>query len=137
MNNPRQTARTTEYGRALMAARRAAGKPAAHIACRLRRDDRPTAAGIAVRLRLPRSTVARWLRQAGLGQAGLGRLSSPDPRRSSRRYRRDRPGERIHLDVRKLDRPGRRAAGARTGRRNRDAGWGFIHVAIDAAGRLA
>lgn len=105
------------------------------IACRLRRDYRLTAAEIAAKLRLPRSTVARWLRNAG-----LGRLSSLEPKEPPRRYQRDRPGELIHLDIKKLgrfDRPGHRKTGTRTGNRNRGAGWDFVHVAIDDATRLA
>ena len=105
------------------------------IACRLRRDYRLTAAEIAAKLRLPRSTVARWLRRAG-----LGRLSSLDPREPPRRYQRERPGELIHLDVKKLGRfarPGHRVTGDRRDHRNRGAGWDFVHVAIDDATRLA
>ena len=105
------------------------------LACRLRRDCRLTAAGIAAKLRLPRSTVARWLRRAG-----LGRLSSLEPKEPPRRYQRDRPGELIHLDVKQLgrfDRPGHRSTGDRRKGRNRGAGRDFVHVAIDDAPRLA
>jgi len=54
--------------------------------------------------------------------------------------KRARPGELIHLDVKKLsqfDRPGHRVTGARARCRNRGAGWDFVHVAVDDATRLA
>ena len=100
----------------------------------LRRKLRLTAARIAARLDLPRSTVARWLRRSGLGK--LAQLDPPEP---VRRYQRDRPGELIHLDIKKLgrfERPGHRITGTRRGCRNRGAGWDFVHVAVDDATRL-
>lgn len=101
----------------------------------LRRRLRLTGAEIARKLGLARSTVARWL-----GRAGLGRLARLDPPEPVRRYQRERPGELIHLDIKKLgrfDRPGHRVTGTRTGCRNRGAGWDFVHVAVDDATRLA
>lgn len=101
----------------------------------LRRRLRLTGAQIAAKLGLPRSSVARWLRRAGLGR--LSQLDPPDP---VRRYQRERPGELIHLDIKKLgrfDRPGHRVTGTRRGCRNRGAGWDFVHVAVDDATRLA
>lgn len=101
----------------------------------LRRTLRLTAAQIAARLKLSRSTVARWLMRAG-----LGRLAQLDPPEPVRRYQRERPGELIHLDIKKLgrfDRPGHRVTGTRAGCRNRGAGWDFVHVAIDDATRMA
>ena len=101
----------------------------------LRRSLRLTGAAIAARLGLARSTVARWLRREGLGQ--LARIDPPEP---VRRYQRERPGELIHLDIRKLgrfDQPGHRVTGTRVGCRNRGAGWAFVHVAVDDATRLA
>ena len=55
------------------------------------------------------------------------------------RYQRDRPGELIHLDVKKLgkiDGVGHRITGDRT-RRSRGVGWDFLHVCVDDASRLA
>ncbi|WP_157962031.1 helix-turn-helix domain-containing protein, partial [Acuticoccus kandeliae] len=104
-------------------------------ALRLRREYRLTAAEIAHKLRLARSTVARWLHRAG-----LGRLKALEPKEPPRRYQRERPGEFIHLDIKKLgrfERAGHRVTGSRLGHRNRGAGWDFVHVAIDDATRLA
>lgn len=100
----------------------------------LRRSLRMTGAAIAAKLGLARSTVARWLRHEGLGR--LARIDPPEP---VRRYQRERPGELIHLDIKKLgrfDHPGHRVTGDRRGR-NRGAGWDFVHVAVDDATRLA
>jgi len=101
----------------------------------LRRSLRMTGAAIAAKLGLARSTVARWLRRAG-----LGKLAQIDPPAPVRRYQRERPGELIHLDIKKLGRfhqPGHRVTGTRVGCRNRGAGWDFVHVAVDDATRLA
>ncbi len=92
-------------------------------------------AEIARKLGLARSTVARWLARAGMGR--LARLDPPEP---VRRYQRARPGELIHLDIKKLgrfDRHGHRVTGTRRGCRNRGAGWDFVHVAVDDTTRLA
>lgn len=101
----------------------------------LRRRLRLTGAAIAAKLGLPRSTVARWLTRRGLGR--LSRLDPPEP---VRRYQRARPGELVHLDIKKLgrfERPGHRITGTRKGCRNRGAGWDFVHVAVDDATRMA
>ena len=101
----------------------------------LRRSLRMTGAAIAAKVGLARSTVARWH-----GRAGLGRLARIDPPAPVRRYQRERPGELIHLDIKKLGRfepPGHRVTGTRTGCRNRGAGWDFVHVAVDDTTRLA
>src|SRR5262245_39288612 len=68
---------------------------------------------IARRLALPRSTVAGVLRRVGLGS--LRALDPPEP---VVRYVRERPGELLHLDVKKLGRfwrPGHRVTGGRHG----------------------
>lgn len=113
----------------------------------LRRSLRMTGAAIAAKLGLARSSVSRWLRRAGLGL--LARIDPPEP---VRRYQRERPGELIHLDIKKLgrfDQPGHRVTGTRLGCRNRGrAGiergsatgprtMARVHVAVDDATRLA
>src|SRR4029079_3493120 len=81
-----------------------------------------------------RSTVSRWLRRFGLGR--LAQLAPPEP---LRRYEKSRPGELVHLDIKKLGRiqgVGHRITGQRQ-HRSRGIGWEFVHVAIDDASRLA
>jgi transposase InsO family protein/transposase-like protein len=91
------------------------------------------------------STVSGILTRIGMGR--LGRLGL-EP---AERYERERPGELIHIDVKKLGRiqggAGKRITGTRrhhqlaitdaAGRRRKTAGWDFVHVAIDDATRLA
>jgi transposase InsO family protein len=102
------------------------------------RKLRMTAAEIAEVLGMALSTVSLWLRRIGLGKRS--RLEPPEP---PNRYERSRPGELIHVDVKKLGRIGHRGAGHRitanrgVGHRSRGAGWEFCHVAIDDATRLA
>jgi transposase InsO family protein len=91
-------------------------------------------------LGVPRSTVHRVLRRHG-----VPRLSDLDrPTRTVVRYERDRPGELVHLDVKKLGRipdgGGWRAHGrevARGGRIKRGAGYDYLHVALDDRSRVA
>jgi transposase InsO family protein len=104
------------------------------MVARLRRDYRMTGEEIALRLRLPRSTVASHLRRLG-----LGRLAALEPSAPARRYNRARAGELVHLDVKKLARF-RRIGHRITGDRrhgSEGAGWEFVHVAVDDASRLA
>jgi transposase InsO family protein len=96
-------------------------------------------------LGMPLSTVSGILTRIGMGR--LGRLGL-EP---AERYERERPGELIHIDVKKLGRiergAGKRVTGVRRNRspRRRDAagvdrcttGWDYVHVAIDDATRLA
>ncbi len=65
----------------------------------LRKDYRLTAQEIATKLDLARSTVAAWLKLAG-----LGKLKALDPKPRVRRYQRERAGELLHLDIKKLGR---------------------------------
>lgn len=98
----------------------------------LLRHCRMSGPAIARGLQLPRSTVARVL-----SRHGLGRIRAP--RRAVIRYQRERPGELIHLDVKKLARIVR--VGHRITGNRRDsvegAGWEYVHVAIDDASRIA
>jgi len=102
-----------------------------------------TAAEIAEVLAMALSTVSVVLRRMGLGKRS--RLSPPEP---ANRYLRKRPGELVHLDIKKLGRiagAGHRMTGRRTSqntrrrlnRRTGARGWEFVHVAVDDATRLA
>lgn len=100
----------------------------------LRRQRLPGKA-IAVETGVSPATVSRILRKLG-----LNRLSALEPAEPPRRYQRDRPGELIHIDIKKLgkfNRAGHRVTGQRAGNRNRGVGWEFVHVAIDDASRIA
>ena len=99
------------------------------------RRTRISGAEIAGRLGIPRSTVSRWLRRFGVGR--LAQLAPPAP---IRRYEKSRPGELLHLDIKKLGRfegVGHRITGRPKHRRSRSFGWEYVHVAIDDASRLA
>jgi transposase InsO family protein len=99
---------------------------------------------IAELLDMPLSTVSGILTRIGMGR--LGRLAM-EP---AERYERERPGELIHIDVKKLGRiqggAGHRMTGRRhytprlidaAGRRRGTTGWDYVHVAVDDATRLA
>ena len=93
----------------------------------------------------PLSTVSGILQRIGMGK--LGRLGL-EP---AVRYERARPGELIHIDVKKLGRihggAGKRITGVKRnpGRTRVDAagverkiiGWDYVHIAIDDATRMA
>jgi transposase InsO family protein len=111
-----------------------ADRVAAIVALRRLRFSGPEIADL---LSMPSSTVSAVLKREGVGR--LGRLGL-EP---ARRYERRRPGELIHVDVKKLGRiarPGHRVTG-RSGqwgqRRAYSLGWEFVHIAIDDATRLA
>jgi transposase InsO family protein len=94
---------------------------------------RMTGAEIAETLAMPVSTVSGILTRIGLGK--LWRLEPLDP---PNRYEKQRPGELVHVDVKKLGRigrPGHRVNGDRR-TRSRGIGWEYVHVAIDDATRL-
>jgi transposase InsO family protein len=98
------------------------------------RRNRMTGAAIAARLKIPKATVARVLKRHG-----LERLKMLDPPVPVRRYERSRPGELVHLDVKKLGRVkgiGHRISGTRD-HKNRGIGWEFVHVCVDDYTRLA
>jgi transposase InsO family protein len=93
---------------------------------------------IAETLAMPLSTVSGILQRIGMGR--LGRLGL-EP---AERYERERPGELIHIDVKKLGRiarPGHRVLGRQSAgghhRRRYEQGWEFVHIAIDDCTRLA
>jgi transposase InsO family protein len=98
------------------------------------RRQRHTGKQIAAELRLAPATVSRILRRLG-----LNRLCSLEPAAPIRRYERERPGELIHIDIKKLgrfERPGHRITGDRQSYRNVHAGWEFVHIAIDDHSRV-
>ena len=103
---------------------------------RLRRR-RMSSPAIAGHLGIPVSTVTSMLRRLG-----LNRLKTLEPPAPVIRYERERPGELLHLDIKKLGRIdgiGHRITGRRTGAINRHhgIGWEHLHVCIDDASRLA
>jgi hypothetical protein len=104
-----------------------------------------TAAEIAETLAMPLSTVSGILTRTGMGRLGRTGLEP------AVRYERSRPGELVHLDVKKLGRivggagwrirggpkhynpHPRDAAGIRRG----TVGYEYVHIAIDDYSRLA
>jgi transposase InsO family protein len=130
------------------AAKRVANRTAAErvaAIAKLRRL-RMTAAEIAETLQMPLSTVSGILTRIGMGR--LGRIGL-EP---AVRYERARPGELVHVDVKKLGRieggvgkrwrdgvrqhyMGKRRDAAGVDRKR--VGWEFVHVAVDDYSRLA
>src|SRR6266404_3275195 len=105
-----------------------------------------TAAEIAETLGMALSTVSGILTRIGMGK--LGRLGL-EP---AVRYERSRPGELVHIDVKKLGRidggAGKRVGGRRLGayrgsrvdldgKRRGVVGWECVHIAVDDYSRLA
>src|SRR6516164_5691418 len=105
-----------------------------------------TAAEIAETIAMPLSTVSVVLRRNGVGK--LGRIGLEQPVR----YERSRPGELVHVDVKKLGRikggAGKRMLGVghspynaeytdAAGRVRNTVGWEYVHIAVDDYSRLA
>src|SRR5213595_2017712 len=101
-----------------------------------------TAAEIAETLGMALSTVSGILTRTGMGR--LGRIGLEQPHR----YERSRPGELIHVDVKKLGRVrgvGHRISGSRAsqtetrgvGKLREVKGWEYVHIAVDDYSRLA
>jgi transposase InsO family protein len=96
---------------------------------------RMTAAEIALLLGMALSRVSLILRRVG-----LGRRSRLEPLEPVNRYEHQRPGELVHLDIKKLarfDRPGHRLLGRGRGRFETGAGYEYLHVCVDDYSRLA
>ena len=79
-----------------------------------------------------------------LTRFGLARLTDLDrvTGRPIRRYERERPGELVHVDIKKLgnipDGGGHKTLGRQAGRKTRSgAGYSYIHTAVDDHSRLA
>ena len=100
---------------------------------------RLTGAEISGLVGMPLSTV-----HAVLKRSGLGRLSRLEPAEPANRYERRRPGELLHIDVKKLarfDQVGHAMTGTRKGQPHRTGarrvGYEYVHVCVDDATRLA
>jgi transposase InsO family protein len=89
---------------------------------------------VAGQLGLSASTVWKVLRRYG-----VSRLPRP-ARGPVVRYERERPGELLHVDIKRLGRfwtLGKRVLGSDVGNTSRHAGWQYLHLAIDDHSRLA
>jgi transposase InsO family protein len=110
--------------------------------CRRRRSEKVGPDRLAIHLGLPASTIYRVLRRHD-----LHRLDHLDRQTAQpiRRYERTRPGELVHVDVKKLGKipPGgghkiHGRPGMNTGARRRlRIGYAYLHTAIDDFSRLA
>lgn len=92
-----------------------------------------TGAQIAEVVGVSRATVARTLQLVGLAQ-----LEALRARPVIQRYEWPRPGQLLHLDIKKLGRighVGHRITGERRGQA-RGIGWEFVHVCIDDCSRV-
>lgn len=104
------------------------------------RRQRHTGKQIALEVGVSAATVSRVLHRLG-----LNRLAALEPAEPIRRYERERPGELIHIDIKKLgkfNRIGHRITGDRRGSSNQRSrrqgpGWEYVHVCIDDASRIA
>ena len=106
----------------------------------LRRQHRWGADHLAYETGVAASTIQRILHVEGIGRLDRGDRSTAAP---VRRYQRDRPGELIHVDVKKIsaipDGGGHRARGrGYPGEfsRSRQVGYRFIHTALDDRTRM-
>lgn len=114
-----------------------------------RRELRQGPAPLGRALGVPARTVSRIL-----AREGVARLAECDPmtgevirtsRATTRRYERERPGELVHIDVKKLGRipegGGWRAWGRGVvevdGKKNRRIGYDYVHSMVDDHSRLA
>lgn len=113
----------------------------------LRKKERLGRDELAARTGVPARTVSRIV-----ARAGLPRLAELDPMTGERiraskttavRYERERPGELVHMDVKKLGRipdgGGWRALGRDVADRHRDVriGYDYVHSLVDDHSRLA
>jgi transposase InsO family protein len=98
------------------------------------RRQRWTGEQIARQVHASPATVSRVLRRLG-----LSRLKNLAPAAPIQRYERARPGELIHIDIKKLarfEKIGHRITSERAGQ-SRGVGWEFVHVCLDDASRVA
>jgi len=102
----------------------------------LLRKQRRTFDRIADETGISRATVGRILMRHG-----LNRWRDLEPQEPVIRYEREKPGEMVHIDIKKLgkfNRVGHRITGDRHGQSNaRGIGWEFVHVCVDDHSRIA
>jgi transposase InsO family protein len=115
---------------------------------RLHRPTSPERAELVEQLRRQRWTGLRISQQTGLSRATVSRIlrrrklsrtRDLEPRQPVHRYEHERPGDLLHLDIKKLGRiarPGHRVTG-NLADRTRRVGWEYVHVAIDDHSRIA
>ncbi len=99
------------------------------------RRRRWTGRQIAKETKVSPATVSRILRRAR-----LSRIRDLEPAEPVVRYERHKPGELIHIDIKKLGRfevAGHRTTGDRQKGRSYRVGWEFVHVCIDDNSRVA
>lgn len=114
-------------------------RPVRREVIRLRKQRRWGADHIAHEVGLAASTVQHILRAEGLGRLDRGDRATGEP---VRRYQRDRPGELIHVDVKKIagipDGGGWKihGRGNSPGGDHRGVGYRYIHSALDDRTRL-
>jgi transposase InsO family protein len=109
---------------------------------RLRREHRIGPARLAARCNVAASTAHRILVRHHLPALAATDRATGEP---VRRYERRRPGELVHIDVKKLGRipdgGGHKVLGRAAGRANQDrrggAGYAYLHTALDDHSRLA
>ncbi len=114
----------------------------------LRRPTKPEQVALVEQLRRLRWTGLRIAQQTGLsratvsrvlGRLKLSRIRDLQPRQPANRYEHERPGDLLHLDIKKLGRigrPGHRVTGD-LAQRSRGVGWEYLHIAIDDHSRIA
>jgi transposase InsO family protein len=108
----------------------------------LRRTLKLGPARIGYRLGVPPSTVHRVLTRLGINR--LSWMDRPTGQ-AIRRYERERTGELVHVDIKKLgkipDGGGWKVVGRQVGKKHNDSrkriGYGYIHSAVDDHSRLA
>ncbi|MGK5698303.1 IS481 family transposase, partial [Streptomyces sp. URMC 128] len=108
----------------------------------LRREHRIGPVRLAARCGIAASTAHRILTRQGLPALAATDRATGEP---VRRYERARPGELVHIDVKKLGRipdgGGHKVLGRAAGRANQDrrggTGYAYLHTALDDHSRLA
>src|SRR5690625_7638310 len=97
---------------------------------------RRTGAQIAAETAVSPASFSRILKRHG-----LNRLEDLEPARPLRRYERSRPGELLHIDIKRLarfKRPGHRVTGERSGQsKSRGVDWEYLHVCVNDHSRVA